>query len=100
MTTKKNTTTTKTTTQTPIQSWDEYANTYTDMIVEITRRSLDQSLTLSEQIAGVWMDAARKSQAMIVKESKAALKMAEEARDQVKATSDKVAKMMGEFSAN
>ena len=80
--------------------WDEYTRTYSDMIVEMTRRSMDQTLAVSEQIAGIWMDAARKTQTLLVKESEAALKLAEQTREQVKATSDKVAKMMGDFSAN
>lgn len=96
MTTKK----TQTQTQTPAQMWEEYAQSYSDAIVEMTRRNMDQAITMSEQIAGIWMDAARKTQAMLVKESEAALKLAEEAREQAKATSDKVAKMMGQFSAN
>ena len=95
MTTKKTEMPTNT-----FQIWDEYAKTYSDMIVEMTRRNLDQSLAVSEQIAGIWMDAARKAQTMIVKESEAALKLAETTREQVKTASDKVAKMMGDFSAN
>lgn len=93
-------TTTETNTQTAFQIWDETTRTYSDTIVEMTRRSLDTSLAMSEQIAAIWMDAARKTQALIAKESETALKLAGEAREQAKATSDKVAKMMGDFSAN
>ena len=91
---------TETTTQTPFELWDETTKSYSDTIVEMTRRSLDQTLAFSEQIAGIWMDAAKKTQTIMLKESEAALKLAEEAREQARATSDKVAKMMGEFSAN
>ena len=96
MTTK----TKKTTPETPFQTLEDYTRTYSDAIVDMTRRNLDQTLAFSEQIAGIWMDAAKKTQSLMLKESEAALKMAEETREQVKATSEKIAKMMGEFSAN
>jgi hypothetical protein len=90
----------KTETPEPLKMWEDYSKSYTDMVVEMTQRSFDQSLALSEQIAGIWMDAAKKTQDLMMKETEAAMKLAEETQAQMKTASDKVMEMTKNFSAN
>jgi hypothetical protein len=90
----------KTETPTPFQIWDETARTYSERLFEMTRRNIDQTLAMNEKISEMWIDAAAKTQALAVKQTEAALELAETTREQVKTASEKITRMMGEFSTN
>jgi hypothetical protein len=93
-------TTKKTEVQPPFQVWEDYAKTYSDFVVETTQKTFDQTLALSEKVAGMWLDNARKAQELTLKESEAALKLAEKAQTQMKTASDRWVKMVKDFSIN
>jgi hypothetical protein len=94
MTTKKNDT------QTAFEMWEQYSKSYTDFMFQATRKAFDQSIALGERMSGMWLDAARKTQAFVLHESETALKMAQEAQAQAKTAADRWVKMGEQFSAN
>lgn len=93
-------TTKKTETQTGFEMFEENTKTYTDFVFETTQKSFDQALAMSEKLAGMWLDNAKKAQDLTVKQTEAALQMAEAAQTQMKTASDRWVKMTKDFSAN
>jgi len=97
-------TTKNTTTPTGFEMWEGYTKSYTDLLLETTQKTFDQSLALSERMAGMWLDTAKKAQELAqstaLKETEAAFQMAEAAQTQMKTASDRFAKMVKEYSVN
>jgi len=93
-------TTNKTETQTGFEILEENTKTYTDFLFEATQKSFDQALAMSGKVAGLWLDAAKKGQELTLKQTEAAFEMAEAAQAQMKTASDRMVKMMKDFSAN
>ncbi|MCB9135558.1 MAG: hypothetical protein H6636_09030 [Anaerolineales bacterium] len=94
MTTKKNET------QTGFETFEETTKTYTDFLFETTQKSFEQALAMSEKMTGMWLENAKKAQELTVKQTEAALQMAEAAQTQMKTASDRWVKMTKDFSAN
>jgi len=91
-------TTKKTETQTGFEMFEESTKTYTDFLFETTQKSFDQALAMSEKMAGMWLDTAKKAQELAVQQTEAAFQMAESAQTQVKTASDRWVKMTKDFS--
>ena len=82
------------------ETWEKQAKSFADTMLETTRQGLQQTIAMSERMAELWLDAARKAQELSLKETEAALALAEDVQSQWKTASDRMTKMVKEFSAN
>lgn len=74
--------------------WQEYAQAYTDFVIEATQHTLEQSLAARERLDKVWTDTVKKAQALTEQEQEIALGLAEVFQAQAKSVSERLSKLM------
>jgi len=80
--------------------WQEYAQAYSDFVIEATQKTLAQSLAFRERLDAVIAEGLEKAQALDAKEQAIALDAAEALQAQVKSASERVSKMFETVSSN
>lgn len=74
------------------ETWQKYAQAYTDFVIESTQQALGQSLSFRERLDKVVGEAAKKAQALGAQEQELALGMAEAFQAQAQAASERLSK--------
>ena len=88
------------TTQNPydFENWTKMAQDYTDFVFETTRKSIDQTLSLTARTTDLMVETARKAQEWGLKEQARAFEMAGEFQAQVKQAVEQGVQLANDFS--
>ncbi len=84
---------TKKTVNDGFDAWQEYAQSYTDLVVEATQRTVDSTLAFRQRLGQVVADATKKAQDLSAQEQEIWLGAAEAFQAQAQSATERIAQL-------